>query len=51
MFRTASPDPNPVRIVVIRDDAIDSFGTPGNRMFIRGGRQEKAALTEPATAG
>jgi predicted Zn-dependent protease len=41
LFRAAGLDPNLVRIIVIRDDAIDSFEDTGNRMFIRNGSIEK----------
>jgi predicted Zn-dependent protease len=37
LFRAAGLDPNLVRIIVIRDDAINSFGSTGNRMFGHGG--------------
>ncbi len=37
LFRAAGLDPNLVRIIVIRDDAINSFGSTGNRMFACGG--------------
>lgn len=33
MFRAAGLVPNLVRIIVIRDDAIDSFAISGNRML------------------
>jgi predicted Zn-dependent protease len=41
LFRAAGLDPNLVRIIVIRDDAINSFVTTGNRMFIHTGLIEK----------
>lgn len=41
LFRAASLDPNLVRIIVIRDDAINSFVSTGNRMFIHTGLIEK----------
>jgi len=34
LFRAAGLDPNLVRIIVIRDDAINSFVSTGNRMLI-----------------
>ena len=43
LFRAAGLDPNLVRIIVIRDDAINSFVSTGNRMFIHTGLIEKAA--------
>ncbi len=42
LFRAAGLDPNLVRIIVIRDDAINSFVSTGNRMFIHTGLIEKA---------
>jgi len=41
LFRAAGLEPNLVRIVVIRDDAINSFVTTGNRMFIHTGLIER----------
>ena len=37
LFRAAGLHPNLVRIIVIRDDAINSFVSTGNRMFIASG--------------
>ncbi len=41
LFRAAGLDPNLVRIIVIRDDAINSFVSTGNRMFIHTGLIER----------
>jgi len=41
LFRAASLDPHLVRIIIIRDDAINSFVSTGNRMFIQTGLIEK----------
>jgi predicted Zn-dependent protease len=41
LFRAAGLEPNLVRIVVIRDDAINSFVSTGNRMFIHTGLIER----------
>ncbi len=42
LFRAAGIEPGLVRILVIRDDAINSFVTTGNRMFINTGLIAKA---------
>jgi predicted Zn-dependent protease len=34
LFRAAGLDPNLVRCIVIRDDAINSFASTGNRPFV-----------------
>ncbi len=41
LFRAAGLEPNLVRITVIRDDAINSFVSTGNRMFIHTGLIEQ----------
>ncbi len=42
LFHAAGLDANLVRIIVLRDDAINSFVSTGNRMFIHTGLIEKA---------
>ncbi len=42
LFRAAGVDPNLVRIILVRDDAINSFVSTGNRMFINTGLITKA---------
>ena len=42
LFRAAGVDPNLVRIMLIRDNAINSFVSTGNLMFIHTGLIEKA---------
>ena len=42
LFRAAGVDPNLVRIILLRDDAINSFVSTGNRMFINTGLIAKA---------
>lgn len=42
LFRAAGVDPNMVRIILVRDDAINSFVSTGNRMFINTGLITKA---------
>jgi predicted Zn-dependent protease len=37
LFRAAGVDPNLVRITLIRDDALNSFVSTGNRLFIDDG--------------
>jgi predicted Zn-dependent protease len=37
LFRAAGVDPGMVRIILLRDDAINSFVSTGNRMFINTG--------------
>ncbi len=46
LFRAAGLEPNLVRIIVIRDDAINSFVSTGNRMFIHTGLIEKVATAD-----
>jgi predicted Zn-dependent protease len=46
LFRAAGLEPNLVRIIVIRDDAINSFVSTGNRMFIHTGLIEKVASAD-----
>ena len=42
LFRAAGVDPNLVRIILLQDDAINSFVSTGNRMFINTGLIIKA---------
>ncbi|MCW3473117.1 M48 family metalloprotease [Limobrevibacterium gyesilva] len=46
LFRAAGVDPNLVRIILIRDNAINSFVSTGNRMFVHTGliMQAESAL-------
>lgn len=42
-FRAAGVEPNLVRIILIRDAAINSFVSTGNRMFIRTAFRKKGS--------
>jgi predicted Zn-dependent protease len=46
LFRAAGLEPNLVRIIVIRDDAINSFVSTGNRMFAHTGLIEEVASAD-----
>lgn len=48
LFRAAGLDVNLVRIVMLRDAAINSFVETGNRMFINTGRPPRTAAVRRA---